>query len=118
MIDHDHEPDYEPQPRRAPAGLYATLAVSVLAVVVLVLALRPDSDDPAPAAGPGWIERHTVLLTVLFMVVADVILLVSFTRDIRRRAPEQAALWCLVLLIGGLLGAVLWLAARPPLPDR
>lgn len=110
--------DYEsPPPRRLPAGLIFAVLVSVLAVVVLVLALQPSEPawQEAPA-GPGWLETHKVLVAFTALFVADIILLVSFARDIRRRAPEQAALWCLVLLIGGLLGAVLWLAARPPLP--
>lgn len=75
-------------------------------------------EDYAPSGGTdyvlgvwGWVCLIWAL--ILFLSLA---ILAWVAGDIRARAPDQAPLWCLVILVGNLLGLLLWLGARPPLP--
>src|SRR5262245_26673366 len=85
------------------AGLWVFLAVTSFVVGLLLLFSASASEV---LFGLGF---------VLLVLLTPIAILFAFGRDVRARAPEQAALWMILLLLFGPLGMLAWLAARPPL---
>ncbi len=94
----------EPPAHVAATGIVAALITLALVVAVFALALAEDGGSD------GYFGAAAA-----FIALGAVLFLVWLGHDIRSRAPDQAALWALVILVGNVFGVLAWLVLRPPL---
>lgn len=106
-----------PRPARNLAIAAAGAGLLLVGVVAVLLAASGRDTAPAPLFGPPTDVVVSAVGWLVAILAAHVFCLVLLIGDVRRRAPDQTTLWVILFLLTGLVGVLLWLAVRPPLPE-
>lgn len=97
-------------------NLYASI-VMLMMTMLSGTAMAADTYDPYADTGGLALLTGAYCIVGLVVFIINILILVWVYKDAKKRGAS-GALWVIIVLFTGIIGLIIWLVVRPPIPQQ